>query len=77
MRWKEHTKGGKNKYKKDLNDSNNWDCVVNHPEPDILEGEVRWALGRTAARKASGGNGIPAELFKFLKDDTVKVLHSI
>ena len=51
--------------------------MVTHPEPDIMECEVKWVLGRTAANKASGGDGIPVELFKILKDDTVKVLHSI
>ena len=51
--------------------------MVTHPEPDILECEVKWVLGRTAANKASGGDGIPAELFKILKDDAIKVLHSI
>ena len=64
-------------YKKGLNDPDNHDCVVSHPEPDILEREVKWALGSTAANKASGGDGIPVELFKILKDDTIKVLHSI
>ena len=77
MRWKEHTTDGKNNHKNDLNDPNNQDCVVSHPELDILKCEVRWALGRTAAKKACGGDGIPAALFKFLKDDTIKVLHSI
>ena len=64
-------------YKKDLDDLDNQDGVVTHPEPDILECEVKWVLGRTAANKASGGDGIPAELFKILKDDAIKVLHSI
>ena len=50
--------------------------MVTHPEPDILEYEVKWALGRITVNKASGGDGIPAELFKILKDDVVKVLHS-
>ena len=50
--------------------------MVTHPEPDILECEVKWALGRITVNKASGGDGIPAELFKILKDDVVKVLHS-
>ena len=72
-RWKEHTE----LYRKDLNDLDNHDGVVSHSEPDILECEVKWALGSTAANKASGGDGIPAELFKILKDDGVKVLHSI
>ena len=51
--------------------------MVTYPEPDILECEVKWALGSTAANKASGGDGIPAELFKILKDDALKVLHSV
>ena len=51
--------------------------MVTHPEPDILECEVKWALGSTAVNKASGGDGIPAELFKILKDDAIKVLHSL
>ena len=52
---------------KDFNDPDNHDGVISHPEPDILEGEVKWALGSTAANKASGGDGIPAELLKILK----------
>ena len=56
-------------YKKDLNDLDNFNGVVTHPEPDILEGEVKWALGNTAVNKASGSHGIPAALFKILKDD--------
>ena len=63
--------------KKDLNDPNNHDGVVSHSEPDILECEVKWALGSTAANKASGGDSIPEEVFKILKGDAVKVLHSI
>ena len=51
--------------------------MVCHPEPDIVECEVKWVLGSTAANKASGGDGIPAELFKILKGDAIKVLHSI
>ena len=70
-RWQEEL------YKKGLNDSDNHDGVVTHLEPDILECEVKWALGRIAKNKASGGDGIPAELFQILKDDAVKVLHSI
>ena len=62
---------------KDLNDSDNHDGVVTHLEPDILECEVKWALGSITTNKASGGDGIPNELFQILKDDTVKVLHSI
>ena len=60
-----------------LNEMDNQDGVVTHPEPDILECEVKWALGSTAANKASGGDGISAEPFQILKDDAVKVLHSI
>ena len=63
-------------YKKDLNEPGNHDGVVSHLEPDILESEVKWALGSTAVNKASRCNGIPAELFKTLKDDVIKVLHS-
>ena len=63
--------------KKDLNELDYYDGVVSHPEPDILECEVKWAFGSTAVNKASGCNGIPAELFKTLKDDAIKVLHSI
>ena len=62
---------------KNLNNLGNFNGVVTHPEPDILEWEVKWALGNTAASKASGGDGISAELFKILKDDAIKVLHSI
>ena len=64
-------------YKKDLNDPDNHDGVVTHLEPDILECEVKWALGSTAANKVSRGDGIPAELFKILKDHAIKVLHSV
>ena len=64
-------------YKKDLNDPDNHDDVVTHLEPDILECEVKWALGSITTNKASGGDGIPAELLQILKDDAVKVLHSI
>ena len=64
-------------YTKDLNDSDNQDGVIAHPEPDILECEVKWALGRTNMNKARGGDGIPGELFQIPKDDAVKVLHSI
>jgi len=64
-------------YKKDLNEPDNHDGVVSHPEPDLLEYEVKWALGSTAANKASGCSEIPVELFKTLKDDAIKVLHSI
>ena len=64
-------------YKKDLNDSDNHDGVITHLEPDILECEVKWALGSITINKASGGDGISAELFQILKDDALKVLHSI
>ena len=64
-------------YKKDLHDQNNHDDVITHLEPDILECEVKWALESIATNKASGGDGIPVELFQILKDDAVKVLHSI
>ena len=60
-----------------LNDLDNQDGVVTHLEPDMLECEVRWALGSITTNKASGGDGIPVELFQILKDDAVKVLHSI
>ena len=63
--------------KKNLNDLDNHDGVITHLEPDILECEVKWALGSITVNKASGGNGIPGELFQILKDDGVKVLHSI
>ena len=63
--------------KKDLNELDNYDDVVNHPEPDILEWEVKWALRPTAVNKVFGCNGIPVELFKTLKDDIIKVLHSL
>ena len=64
-------------YRKDLNEPDNRDGVVSHPEPDILESEVKWALGSTVVNKASRCDGIPVELFKTLKDDAIKVLHSI
>ena len=63
--------------KKRLNDPDNHSDVVTHPEPNILKCEIKWVLGNTAANKASGGGGIPAELFKILKGDAIKVLHSI
>ena len=62
---------------KDLHDPDNHDDVITQPEPDILECEVKWALGSTTMKKASGADGIPAKLFQILKDDAVKVLHSI
>ena len=64
-------------YKKRLNDWDNHDGVITHLEPDILECEVKWALESITTKKASGGDGIPVELFQILKDDAVKVLHSI
>ena len=71
--WQEYTE----LYKKDLHDPDNHDDVIIHLEPDILECEVRWALGSTIMNEARGGDGIPVELFQILKDDAVKVLHSI
>ena len=62
---------------KHLHDPDNHDGAITHPEPDILECEVKWALGSMTMRKASGGDGILDELFQILKDDVVKVLHSI
>ena len=64
-------------YKKDLHDPENYDGGITHLEPDILKCEVKWALGSITMNKASGGDGILAELFQTLKDDAVKVLHSI
>ena len=64
-------------YKKDLHNSDNHDGVITHLEPDILECEVKWVLGSITMNKASGGDEIPVELFQILKDDAVKVLHSI
>ena len=64
-------------YKKDLHDPDNHDGMITHLEPDILECEVQWALESITMNKASGGDGIPVELFQILKDDAVKVLHSI
>ena len=62
-------------YKKDLDNPDNDDGMITHLEPDILECEVKWALGSITTNKASGGDGIPVELFQILKDDVVKVLH--
>ena len=64
-------------YKKDLHDPDNHNGMIIHLEPDILECEVKWVLGRITMNKASGGDGISVELFQILKDDAVKVLHSI
>ena len=72
-RWQEYTE----LYKKDLHNPDNHDDVITHLEPDILECEVKWALGSITTNKASGGDGIPVELLQILKDDAVKVLHSI
>ena len=73
-RWQEYIE---ELYKKDLHDPDNHNGVITHLEPDILECEVKWALGSIITNKASGGDGIPVELFQILKDDAVKVLHSI
>ena len=64
-------------YKKDFNDPDNHDGMITHLEPDIVECEVKWALGSITMIKASGGDGIPVELFQILKDDAVKMLHSL
>ena len=71
--WQEYTE----LYKRDLHDPDNHDGMITHLEPDILECEVKWALGSITSSKPSGDDGIPVELFQILKDDTVKVLHSI
>ena len=73
-RWQEYTE---ELYKKDPHDPDNLDGVITHLEPDILKCELKWALGSIAMNKASGGDGIPVELFQILKDNAVKVLHSI
>ena len=73
-RWQEYTE---KLYRKNLHDPDNHDGVITHLEPDILECEVKWALGSITTNKASGHDGIPVELFQILKDDAVKVLHSI
>ena len=73
-RWQEYTE---ELYKKDFHDPDNHDGVITHLEPDILECEVKWALGSITTNKASGGDGIPTALFQALKDDAVKVLYSI
>ena len=73
-RWQEYTE---ELYKKDLHDPDNHNDVITHIEPDILEYEVKWASGSITMNKASGGDGIPVELFQILKDDTMKVLHLI
>ena len=71
-RWQEYTE---ELYKKELHDPDNHDGVITNLQPDVLECEVKWALRSITMNKASGGDGIPAELFKILKDDAVKVLH--
>ena len=75
-RWQECTE---ELYKRDLHNPDNHNGVITHThlEPDILEGELKWALGSITTNKASGGDGIPVELFQILKDDAVKVLHAI
>ena len=73
-RWQEYTE---ELYKKDLHDPDNHDGVITHLEPDILECEVKWSLGSITTNKATGSDGIPVELFQILKDDAMKVLHSI
>ena len=73
-RWQEYTE---ELYKEDLHDTDNHNGVITHLEPDILECKIKWALGSITTNKASGGDGIPVELFQILKDDAVKVLHLI
>ena len=73
-RWQEYTE---ELYKKDLQDPDNQDGVITHLEPDILECEVKWAFGSITTNQTTGGDKVPAELFQTLKDDAVKVLHSI
>ena len=73
-RWQEYTE---ELYKKDLHDSNNHNHAITHLEPDILECEIKWALGSITMNKATGSDGIPVELFQILKDDAMKVLHSV
>ena len=73
-RWQEYTE---ELYKKELHDPDNHDDVITHLEQEFPESEVRWTLGSITMNKASGGDGIPVELFQILKDDAVKVLHSI
>ena len=71
--WKESTE----LYRKDLNVLDSYNGVLSHPEPDILENKIKWALGSTAVNKASGCDRIPVELFRTTKDDAIKVLHSL
>ena len=80
--WQEYTEyknsvGKKKEYNKDLHNPDNHDGIITHLDPDILECKVKWALGSITMNKASEGDGIPVELFQILKDDAVKVLHSI
>ena len=74
MKWQEYTE---KLYKKDLHNPDNHSGMITHLQPDILECEVKWAIGSITTNKASGSDGIPVELFQILKDDAVKVLHSI
>ena len=73
-RWQEYIE---ELYKRDLNEPDSHDGMIIHPEPGILECKVKWALGSITMNKASGGDGIPVELFQILKDDAVKVLYSL
>ena len=73
-RWQEYTE---ELYKNDLHNPDNHDDLITHPEPDILECKVKWALGSITRNKASGGDGVPAELFQILKNEAMKVLHSV
>ena len=73
-KWQEYTE---ELYKKDLHDPDNHNGVITHLEPDILECEIKWALGSITMNKASGGDGVPVEVFQMLKDDAVKMLHLI
>ena len=73
-KWQEYTE---ELYKKDINDPDNYDGVITHLQPDILECEVKWALGSITMNKVSGNDGIPVEIFQILKNNAVKVLHSI
>ena len=72
-----HRRIVKKQTKKDPNELDYYNGVISHPEPDILESEIKWALGSTAVNKPSRCNGIPVELFRILKDDAIKMLHSI
>jgi len=74
MRWQEYTE---QLYKKDFHNPDNYESVITHLDPDVLECEVKWALGSITINKASGSDGFPVELFQIPEDDAVKVLHSI